>query len=246
VSRFPDRDHFAACNGTAPLEVSSGGRKAGRPVAARQPPPQPRNPHGRRHPDPLPAQRRPRLTTTRNWPRARPAKKPCARWNARPATPSSPVSRLTPGAPQPSRRRAREGNRGTTLQPGRPAHTPNAGTSGKPLPGLPPTLRPQPAQTLLLPSPLHCYPARADGSRTGRSPAAQRRPQGVLDAAAREPIMPRGPGKEAALPLILKQRGVCRQRAIEDQRSDASHHLPLWQQPRLTPICRFPHGPVYL
>ena len=26
VSRFPDRDHFAACNGTAPIEVSSGGR----------------------------------------------------------------------------------------------------------------------------------------------------------------------------------------------------------------------------
>ncbi len=27
VSRFPNRDHFAACNGTAPIEVSSGGRK---------------------------------------------------------------------------------------------------------------------------------------------------------------------------------------------------------------------------
>jgi transposase len=27
VSRFPDRDHFAACNGTAPIEISSGGRK---------------------------------------------------------------------------------------------------------------------------------------------------------------------------------------------------------------------------
>jgi transposase len=27
VFRFPDRDHFAACNGTAPAEVSSGGRK---------------------------------------------------------------------------------------------------------------------------------------------------------------------------------------------------------------------------
>jgi transposase len=27
VSRFPDRDHFAACNGTAPIEVSSGRRK---------------------------------------------------------------------------------------------------------------------------------------------------------------------------------------------------------------------------
>jgi transposase len=28
VSRFPNRDHFAACNGTAPAGVSSGGRKA--------------------------------------------------------------------------------------------------------------------------------------------------------------------------------------------------------------------------
>ena len=27
VSRFPGRDHFAACNGTAPVEVSSGPRK---------------------------------------------------------------------------------------------------------------------------------------------------------------------------------------------------------------------------
>jgi len=27
VSRFPDRDHFAACNGTAPIEMSSGQRK---------------------------------------------------------------------------------------------------------------------------------------------------------------------------------------------------------------------------
>jgi transposase len=27
VSRFPSRDHFAACNGTAPIEVSCGGRK---------------------------------------------------------------------------------------------------------------------------------------------------------------------------------------------------------------------------
>ncbi len=30
VSRFKNRDHFAACNGTAPIEVSSGGRKVHR------------------------------------------------------------------------------------------------------------------------------------------------------------------------------------------------------------------------
>jgi transposase len=32
VSRFPSRSHFAACNGTAPVEVSSGGRKVYRPL----------------------------------------------------------------------------------------------------------------------------------------------------------------------------------------------------------------------
>ena len=42
------------------------------------------------------------------------------------------------------RRRAREGNRGTTLHPGRPAHTPSTGTSDKPLPGPAATLRPRP------------------------------------------------------------------------------------------------------
>ena len=38
--------------------------------------------------------------------------------------------------------RAREGNRGTALSPGRPADTPHAGLSGKPLPGLPPPYGP--------------------------------------------------------------------------------------------------------
>jgi transposase len=31
VSRFKNRDRFASCNGTAPIEVSSGGRKVHRP-----------------------------------------------------------------------------------------------------------------------------------------------------------------------------------------------------------------------
>ena len=49
---------------------------------------------------------------------------------------------------------AREGNRGTTLQPARPAHTPGTGSSDKPLPGLATTLRPKPAaQRLALPVP---------------------------------------------------------------------------------------------
>ena len=36
----------------------------------------------------------------------------------------------------------REGNRGTTLQPARPDHTPATGSSGKPLPGLATSQRP--------------------------------------------------------------------------------------------------------
>ena len=61
VSRFASRDRFAAYDGTAPIEVSSGNRKVLPAVAARQPAAEPRYPHGRDHPDPLPAQRRPRL-----------------------------------------------------------------------------------------------------------------------------------------------------------------------------------------
>jgi transposase len=61
VSRFPSRDRFAAYNGTAPVEVSSGDRENLPAVPARQPAPEPRDPHGRGHPDPPAAQRRPRL-----------------------------------------------------------------------------------------------------------------------------------------------------------------------------------------
>ena len=57
VSRFASRDQFAAYNGTAPIEVSSDPPA----VPAREPPPQPRHPHGRGHPDPLPRHPRPGL-----------------------------------------------------------------------------------------------------------------------------------------------------------------------------------------
>jgi hypothetical protein len=56
VARFPGPDHFAACNGTAPIEVSSGPPEDLPAVEAREPAPQPRHPHGRGHPDPLPPQ----------------------------------------------------------------------------------------------------------------------------------------------------------------------------------------------
>ena len=55
VSRFGNRDRFAAYNGTAPIEVSSGGRKVYRLSRRGNRRLQPRDPHGRDHPDPLPA-----------------------------------------------------------------------------------------------------------------------------------------------------------------------------------------------
>jgi transposase len=61
VSRFLNRDHFAAYNGTAPIEVSSGNHKIFRLSRRGQPPAQPRCPHGRGHPGPFPPQRRPGL-----------------------------------------------------------------------------------------------------------------------------------------------------------------------------------------
>ena len=135
---------------------------------------------------------------------------------------SSPACRQMPGAPQPLRPRAREGNRGTTLHPGRPAHTPTTGSSGKPLPGLPPTLRPR-----LLPFPRSCHPARASGrvqdrAQPGRAAAPAGRPRRGRERADNAPQRERRIGAPAhshpscrplphhisASPLTLKQRGV--------------------------------------
>src|SRR6266702_6949206 len=57
VFRFPDRDHFASWNGTAPGRGGLRGPQEGLPaVAARQPAGQSRHPHGRDQPDPAQAQ----------------------------------------------------------------------------------------------------------------------------------------------------------------------------------------------
>ena len=61
VSRFPDRDHFAAYDGTAPIEVSSGQADGIPAEQAREPAAEPRHPHGGGHPGPPPAQQGPRL-----------------------------------------------------------------------------------------------------------------------------------------------------------------------------------------
>ena len=91
VFRFPDRDHFASWNGTAPDEVSSGDRKKGLPaVAARQPAGQ-----ITRSTWPRPARSGTSTataapTTTRKWPRARRTRRRCAPSSAGSATPSAP------------------------------------------------------------------------------------------------------------------------------------------------------------
>ena len=78
VSRFPGRDHFAACNGTAPSRCPpAAGRSTGCPGAATAGtatrsiwPRSPRSATGTPRAAP---------TTTRNWPKAKPRKKRCAR-----------------------------------------------------------------------------------------------------------------------------------------------------------------------
>jgi transposase len=142
VSRFPGRGHFAAYNGTAPVEVSSGNRKIHRlslrgnrrinhaiHMAAIT---QIRHKHseGRAYYDKKVAEGKTHKEALRSLKRRiSDAIFACLLADAR-------------RAGQRPARRAREGNRGTTLTPARPAHTPNAGSSDKPLPDPGTTIRP--------------------------------------------------------------------------------------------------------
>jgi transposase len=142
VSRFPGRGHFAAYNGTAPVEVSSGNHKIHRlslrgnrrinhaiHMAAIT---QIRHKHseGRAYYDKKVAEGKTHKEALRSLKRRiSDAIFACLLADAR-------------RAGQRSARTAREGNGGTTLTPARPAHTPNAGSSDKPLPDLGTTIRP--------------------------------------------------------------------------------------------------------
>ena len=140
ITRFPTRDRFAAYNGTAPIDVSSGNNNVQR-LSRR----------GNRHlnhalhmaalsqiryPDTVgrdllrPQDRRGHETQVRA-PRAETQDQ---RHHLRP-----PRRRRTTH----STIRTREGNRGTTLSPARPAHTPNNQLFGQATPGSPQSLRPQ-------------------------------------------------------------------------------------------------------
>ena len=150
VARFPGRDHFASYNGTAPVEVSSGNRKTYRlslrgnrrinhaiHMAAIT---QLRHKHseGRAYYDK-------KVTEGKTYKEAlRSLKRKIS---------DAIFARLQADARRAAaaRTRAREGNRGTTLTPARPAHTPNASSSDQPLPDLTPPYGPAPRQTRL-----HC------------------------------------------------------------------------------------------
>ena len=136
VCRFPGRDHFASYNGTAPVEVSSGNRKIHRlslrgnrrgchaiHMAAIT---QIRHKHsdGRAYYDKKIAEGKTHKEALRSLKRRiSNAIFACLRADARQAADQT--------------ARVREGNRGTTPHPARPAHTPHASSSDKPLPDPP-------------------------------------------------------------------------------------------------------------
>jgi transposase IS116/IS110/IS902 family protein len=163
ITRFASRDHFAAYNGTAPVEVSSGPRKIYRlsrrgnrrinhaiHMAAVT---QIRHRHtgGRAYFDRKLTEGKTRKEALRSLKR-------------RISDALLPASKPTPAKPQEPSAWAREGNRGTTLSPARPAHTPSTGSSDKPLPDPIPHYGPGPIPR----------PGRQDHTR-------RERPTGPLD-----------------------------------------------------------------
>ena len=194
VARFPDRDHFAACNGTAPIEVSSGGRKIWRlsrrgnrrlnhaiHMAAVT---QIRHRHSQGH-----ACYQKKLAEGKTGKEALRALK-------------RQVSDAIYACLQADARRAAAHVKSPGGQPGNGSDSSAAGSHpghrlfGQATPG--PAAYPT-TPTASFPAPL---PSQASG-RPGPGPGAarprQRRPQGVLDPAAREPIMPAA-GRKATGP----------------------------------------------
>jgi transposase len=195
VARFPDRDHFAAYNGTAPVEVSSGGRKIWRlsrrgnrrlnhaiHMAAVT---QIRYRHSEGH-----AYYQKKLTEGKTGKEAlRTLKRQvsdaifaCLQEDARRAAAAAAKS---PG-----------GQRGNGSDSSAAGSHPGYRLFGQATPG-PAAYPTTPAASF--PAPL---PSRASG-RPAQGPGAarprQRRPQGVLDPAVREPIMPAA-GRKATGP----------------------------------------------
>ena len=145
-SRFASRDHFAAYNGTAPVEVSSGNRKVHRLSRRGN-----RRVNHAIHMAAITqirhrAQRGPRLLRQEDRrgqdPQGGPARAQAADQRRHLRPPAAPTPAARPQAAQAGPGRA---SRGTTLTPARPAHTPDTGSSDKPLPDLAPPYDPDPA-----------------------------------------------------------------------------------------------------
>ena len=145
VSRFPSRDHFAAYNGTAPIEVSSGHRKIYRLSR--------RGNRRLNHAIHMAAvtQVSHRHSDGRTYYERKLAegKTPKEALRALKRQVSDAIfARLQADAQRAAagtRQKSPGGQRGTTLSPAWPAHTPSAGSSDKPLPDPRPTLRPHTA-----------------------------------------------------------------------------------------------------
>ena len=226
VSRFPGRDHFAAWNGTAPVEVSSGPRKIYRlsrrgnrrvnhaihMAAVTQI--RYRHSAGRAYYDKKRAEGKTGKEALRALKRQisdaifaclqADAQRVAASANGPGGQPGNDSGSSAAGS-HPAHRLFGQATPGPATQPMTPA-------SGQPAPAALSRLAAIPRE-------------RASGSRTGPSPAAQQRPQGVLDPAAHKADNLRGgkaatpaakschpadaaPHQTHALPLTLKQRGV--------------------------------------
>jgi len=192
VSRFPDRNHFASYNGTAPVEVSSGGRKIWRlsrrgnrrlnhaihMVAVTQI--RHRHSEGRAYYEKKLAEGKTRKEALRALKR-RISDTIYACLQADAARAAATAAASEPG---------RATGEPLCLQGGRlTPRTPALRISHSQARNQPTTPARDPAAASL--SRAAAIPReQAARSRTGRSPAARRRPQGVLDQAAGEPIMP--------------------------------------------------------
>src|SRR6266568_4653872 len=185
VARFPGRDHFAACNGTAPIEVSSGGRKIWR-LSRRG---------NRRHGHAIHMAAVTQIRYRHSPGHACYQKKLAEGKTGKEALRAlkRQVSDAIYACLQAGARRAAAPVKSPGGQPGNGSDSSAAGSHpghrlfGQATPG--PAASPT-TPTASFPAPL---PSQASG-RPGQGPGAarprQRRQQGVLDPAAREPIMP--------------------------------------------------------
>jgi transposase len=167
IHRFPSRDHFASYNGTAPIEVSSGDRKIYRLSR--------RGNRQLNHAIHMAAVSQIRYRDTEG--RAYYEKKIAegmTRKSALRALKRKISDALYARMIDDARRlETREGNRGTTLHPARPTHTPNRRLFGQATPGPRPTLEPPPSKGPLASRPA---PARRQTSRSAAGVQVEPRP----------------------------------------------------------------------